>query len=193
MFTGIILGTSKLLDIQNATYTIERPEFLNNLQIGQSIATDGVCLTIINFNNTSFQVEVMPETKRKSNFENKKLGDLVNLELAMPAHGRFDGHIVQGHVDGIGKVIDIQKDGNAYLMEISLPKKIKPYCIPEGSITINGISFTLARLNADSFTIGIIPHTWEITNLKELKVNDTVNLEGDVVGKYLARFQELQL
>lgn len=193
MFTGIVLGTAKIIGIQDATYTIEKPAFLKEIQTGQSIAVDGVCLTVVNFDEKTFQVEVMPETKRKSNFEQKKVGNNVNLELAMKADGLFDGHIVQGHVDGIGEILNITKDGNAYLMEISLPEKIKPYCIPEGSITINGISFTIAQLKKDSFIIGIIPHTWEVTNLRKLSTGDFVNLEGDIVGKYLTRFKELIL
>jgi riboflavin synthase len=133
----------------------------------------------------------MPETKRKSTFNQRQTEDLVNLELAMLANGRFDGHIVQGHVDATGKILDIQKDGNAYLMKISLPENIKPYCIPQGSITINGISFTIARLEKNSFSIGIIPHTWKVTNLHQTQIGDRVNLEGDILGKYLVRFREL--
>ena len=147
MFTGIIIGTGKIIDIQNDKYVIAPPqEIMSEIQIGQSIALDGVCLTVVNFNEKTFSVEVMPETKRKSTFNQRNKGDLVNLELAMQVDGRFDGHIVQGHVDATGEIVDIKKDDNAYLMEISLPEKIKPYCIPQGSITINGISFTIANL-----------------------------------------------
>ena len=192
MFTGIIIGTGKIIDIQNDKYVIAPPqEIMSEIQIGQSIALDGVCLTVVNFNEKTFSVEVMPETKRKSTFNQRNKGDLVNLELAMQVDGRFDGHIVQGHVDATGEIVDIKKDDNAYLMEISLPQKIKPYCIPQGSITINGISFTIANLKKDSFVIGIIPHTWKVTNLNQAKVGDRVNLEGDIVGKYLSRFREL--
>lgn len=193
MFTGIVLGTGKIKSIKSALYTIQAPEEITSeLQTGQSVAVDGVCLTVVDFNQNTFQVEVMPETKRKSTFDQRKEGDLVNLELAMLASGRFDGHIVQGHVDATGEILNIQKDGNAYLMTISLPEKIKHYCIPQGSITINGISFTIARLEKESFSIGIIPHTWKITNLHKAKIGDRVNLEGDILGKYLVRFKELE-
>ena len=194
MFTGIILGTGKINKIQDSLYSIEAStKIISELTEGQSVAVDGVCLTVISFNEQSFQVEVMPETKRKSNVEQKKVGDLVNLELAMLANGRFDGHIVQGHVDAMGEVLEIQNDSNAHLITISLPEEIKLYCIPQGSITINGISFTIARLNEDSFSIGVIPHTWKVTNLNQVKVGDKINLEGDILGKYLTRFRELNL
>ena len=190
MFTGIILGTGKIQNIQNELYSIEAPKkIILELKIGQSIAIDGVCLTVVTFDKKTFTVEVMPETKRKSTFSQRQIGNLVNLELAMLANGRFDGHIVQGHVDATGEILDIQADGNAYLMKISLPEKIQPYCIPQGSITINGISFTLARLEKKTFSIGIIPHTWKVTNLHQIKIGNKVNLEGDIVGKYLAKYR----
>lgn len=194
MFTGIIIATGKIIEIQAGFYTIQVDFMLSKGLIkGQSISVDGVCLTIINFSQKKLQVEVMPETKRKTSFKNKQVGDLVNLELAMPANGRFDGHIVQGHVDSVGKILAIKKDGNAHLMQISLPEKLKPYCIPQGSITVNGISFTIAHLETNFFTIGIIPHTWQATNLHQAKIGDSVNLEGDILGKYLFRFKELKL
>ncbi len=192
MFTGIVLDTGKITNIQDSLYSIQASKkILNEVKIGQSIAVDGVCLTVVHFDQESFQVQVMPETKRKSNFSQKKEGNLVNLELAMLANGRFDGHIVQGHVDAVGEVLAIQQDSNAHLIKISLPHQIQPYCIPQGSITINGISFTIARLEKDSFSIGVIPHTWEVTNLNQAKVGDKINLEGDILGKYLERFRKL--
>jgi len=192
MFTGIVLGTGKINKIQDDLYFIQASqEILGELKTGQSIAVDGVCLTVIDFDAKNFQVEVMPETKRKSNFNEKRENDLVNLELAMSVNGRFDGHIVQGHVDGVGEILEIQEDADAHLIKISLPEKVKPYCIPQGSITINGISFTIARLQENSFTIGVIPHTWKVTNLNRCKIGNKINLEGDILGKYLVRFKEL--
>lgn len=191
MFTGIIEEVGKVKNISrgsnSAKLTIQASKVLEDTKIGDSIATNGVCLTVVSMDHDSFTVDVMPETIKKSSFRTITMGDLVNLERALPAKGRFDGHIVAGHVDSIGTIKNITRNENAILIRITTDHKALKYIINEGSIAVDGISLTVAEVYKDGFEVSIIPHTKGQTNLQNKKIGDIVNLECDVIGKYVER------
>jgi len=188
MFTGIIQSTGKVLEISEGRIRIEAPELTSELSKGGSIAVDGCCLTAIDISENEFTAEVMPETNAKTILGSKQAGDLVNLELAMKVNGRFDGHIVSGHVEGLGEITGITEKDNSQILKIQIPDTLIKYVIPKGSIAINGISLTIIDVNIALISVGIIPHTWETTNLHTLKIGDKVNLETDLIAKYLEKF-----
>lgn len=192
MFTGIIEEIGKVTQIQKGTHSailqIQAKIVLEQLKIGDSVAVNGVCLTVTSISSHSFTADVMHETLNRSALSGLTCGSSVNLERAMPANGRFDGHIVAGHVDGIGKVMQIRRDDNAVWFTIQANSSIMHYIVEKGSIAIDGISLTIASLSADSFCVSIIPHTAKVTTLGMRKIGDTVNLENDIIGKYVEKF-----
>lgn len=191
MFTGIVeeIGTvKKIARGQKAYLEIQADRIFSDIHIGDSIAVNGVCLTVTGFSGKVFTADVMNETFSRSSLGSLKAGSHVNLERAMSANGRFGGHIVSGHIDGTGKITNIKKDGNAVWYKISADENIIKYTVEKGSIAIDGISLTVARVEKDNFSVSIIPHTSEETILSEKKVGDTVNLENDIIGKYVERF-----
>jgi riboflavin synthase len=191
MFTGIIEETGEYLGLQkgasSAVLTIRASKVLSGTAVGDSIAVNGVCLTVVRLFPDRFLADVMPETLRRSTLGDLKTGDQVNLERAMAADGRFGGHIVAGHVDGTGVIRSIRPESNAVLYTISADPKILRYIVEKGSVAIDGISLTVASLADDSFTVSVIPHTREITALAFRKAGDQVNLENDIIGKYVER------
>ena len=191
MFTGIVeeIGTvKKIARGQKAYLEIQADRIFSDIHIGDSIAVNGVCLTVTGFSGKVFTADVMNETFSRSSLGSLKAGSHVNLERAMSANGRVGCHIVSGHIDGTGKIINIKKDGNAVWYKISASENIIKYTVEKGSIAIDGISLTVARIEKDNFSVSIIPHTSEETILSEKKVGDTVNLENDIIGKYVERF-----
>lgn len=191
MFTGIVeeIGTvKKIVRGQKAYLEIQADRIFSDIHIGDSIAVNGVCLTVTGFSGKVFTADVMNETFSRSSLGSLKTGSHVNLERAMSANGRFGGHIVSGHIDGTGKITNIKKDGNAVWYKISAGENIIKYTVEKGSIAIDGISLTVARIEKDNFSVSIIPHTSEETILSEKKLGDTVNLENDIIGKYVERF-----
>lgn len=190
MFTGIIEALAKVEAIEkentNVHFTFSCP-FTNELKIDQSIAHNGVCLTVVKINGNQYTLTAIEETLQKTNLGNLKVGDLVNIERCMPANGRFDGHIVQGHVDQTGKVISIIDNNGSWIYNIQYDSSKGNVTVEKGSITINGTSLTVVDSKDDSFSVCIIPYTYENTVFKALKVGDSVNLEFDIVGKYVAR------
>ena len=188
MFTGIIEETGKILSITDKIVVIEADTVLKNTKIGDSIAVNGVCLTVTDLNNSSFCADVSPETFRVSTLKELKKGSIVNLERAMAADGRFGGHIVSGHVDSIARIIAIEKNTEFYNLKISLNKDSSRYVVKKGSITIDGISLTVANIVDNIVTIAIIPHTYENTNLKTHQKDDLVNIEVDILAKYIEKF-----
>lgn len=191
MFTGIVeeIGTvKKIARGQKAYLEIQADKIFSDIHIGDSIAVNGVCLTVTGFSGKIFTADVMNETFSRSSLGSLKTGSHVNLERAMSANGRFGGHIVSGHIDGTGKITNIKKDGNAVWYKISADENIIKYTVEKGSIAIDGISLTVARVERDNFSVSIIPHTSEKTILSEKKTGDTVNLENDIIGKYVERF-----
>jgi riboflavin synthase len=201
MFTGIIEEVGKVVRIdqrgQNRRITIAALNTPKQLGTGHSIAVSGVCLTALDIKPESFCADLAPETWVRTSFSRIHEGALVNLELPMKADGRFDGHIVQGHVDGVGKVIDFERivdsdgrDSENWWLHIEIPSEIEKYTVFKGSISIEGISLTVAKLERNRCTIAIIPHTVELTNLGSLKPGDPVNLEADVIAKYVEKMMK---
>jgi riboflavin synthase len=193
MFTGIIEEVGRVAGIEqrgeNRRITIMARSTPRELKAGDSVAVSGVCLTALDIKADSFSADLAPETWERTSFSRMHEGALVNLELPMKADGRFGGHIVQGHVDGVGKVIALERiaDSENWWLRIELPHEIEKYTVYKGSITIEGISLTVAKLEGRLCTVAIIPHTVEMTNLKTLKPGDPVNLEADLIAKYVEK------
>lgn len=189
MFTGIINEVGTCAERSAESLRLEcSKEFADKLQIGSSVAVNGVCLTVTVLNESGFQADVMPETWQRTALGDLKIGDLVNLELPLGADGRFDGHIVQGHVDGTGKISAIEQSSNSHLFTIEAPADLTTYMIEKGAVAINGISLTVISVTPDSFTVGIIPHTYKQTMLRDAAVSDRVNIEVDMMAKYFMKF-----
>lgn len=191
MFTGIIEEVGKIAKIQKqgefAVLTINGKKVLEDVNLGDSIAVNGVCLTVTTFGNDFFTADVMSETLNRTSLSELQVGSPVNLERAMAANGRFGGHIVSGHIDGTGLVASITPADNAVWYRINTNPKIMRYIIEKGSITIDGISLTVVDCDENGFRVSIIPHTIANTNLGSKKVGSVVNLENDVIGKYVEK------
>jgi riboflavin synthase len=190
MFTGIIEEIGRISHIdkrsENRRIVIAAERTPKELKTGDSVSVSGVCLTALDIKPKSFSADLAPETWSRTSLSRIREGALVNLELPMKADGRFGGHIVQGHVDGVGKVISFERieDSENWWLEIELPDDIEKYTVFKGSISIEGISLTVAKLERNRCAIAIIPHTVEMTNLHSLKRGDPVNLEADLIAKY---------
>ncbi len=195
MFTGIVeeIGTIQGVKkgVKSSVLTIQGIVIFEGMKLGDSMAVNGVCLTVTGFTSNTFTADVMSETLSRSSLGSLKIGSHVNLERAMSANGRFGGHIVSGHIDGIGTVSSIQKDDNAIWYTIKTAEQMLRYIVEKGSVTIDGISLTVARVAADSFSVSLIPHTVKATVLSEKIVGSKVNLENDVVGKYVEKLMGL--
>ena len=191
MFTGIVeeIGTIKAIQkgASSAILRIQAAKIMVDMHIGDSIAVNGICLTVTEFSAKEFAADVMHETLNRTNLGQLRQGSSVNLERAMAANGRFGGHIVSGHVDGVGTVSNIQRDDNAIWYTISAGPEILKYIVEKGSITIDGTSLTVARVSDKDFAISAIPHTVAITILGQKTVGDKVNLENDIIGKYVEK------
>jgi riboflavin synthase len=193
MFTGIIeeLGRVASIDTkgQHRRLTVVSSRLVQELKTGDSISVSGVCLTAVNISKSSFTCDLAQETWLRSSFSRLKRNAPVNLELPMRANGRFDGHVVQGHVDGVGTVKSFERvrDGNDYVLEINVPSELTRYMVAKGSLAIEGISLTVAAIDGTNLRVAIIPHTAELTNLRSLKSGDPVNLEVDVIAKYVEK------
>lgn len=191
MFTGIIEEVGSVASIRKGAHscvlTVNASRVLEDVHLGDSIATNGVCLTVTSFTSHSFSADVMHETLNRSSLGSLHIGSPVNLERAMLAGGRFGGHIVSGHIDGVGTISSIKEDDNAVWYTVEAPSNILRYIIEKGSITLDGISLTVAKVTNSNFSVSIIPHTRAQTNLVSKKVGDVLNLENDLVGKYVER------
>lgn len=196
MFTGIIeeIGTIKSINSTgiSSQLCISANKILEDTKIGDSIAVNGVCLTVTSIKSNLFTADVMAETLRRSNLGSLIPQSKVNLERAMPANGRFGGHIVSGHIDGTGTIVETKPEGNAVWIKINCSDNLLKYIIHKGSITIDGISLTVAKVTDSDFSVSIIPHTAENTTLLQKKSGDVVNLENDVVGKYIEKLLSFQ-
>lgn len=191
MFTGIVEEIGVVEKIQKGRYsavlTILADKVLEDSKVGDSIAVNGICLTVTSIKSGRFTADVMHETLNRSSLSNIRNGSHVNLERAMQANGRFGGHIVSGHVDGVGRVMRIRRDDTAIWYTIKADPKVMRYIVEKGSVTIDGISLTVAEAAQDSFSISAIPHTVAQTVLKDRREGDAVNLETDVIGKYVEK------
>jgi len=194
MFTGIVEGVGKLVDLEinqsNLNLWIES-DFTNELNIDQSVAHNGVCLTVVDIKDNLYKVTAIEETLLKTNFNTLKKGDLINLERCLMFNSRIDGHIVQGHVDQIGKISSIEDQDGSYLLTINYDEENSGnVTVEKGSICLNGISLTVVNSKVGQFSVAIIPYTWEFTNLNQYNVGDQLNLEFDIIGKYIKRLTQ---
>lgn len=191
MFTGIVEEVGRIKEIHNtgdgAVVVIEGREVLKDVKLGDSIATNGVCLTVNQFDNCSFQVDVMAETMRQSNLRYLKKGSLVNLERAVAVGERLGGHMVSGHIDGVGEITSYEKEDNAIWITINTTMDLLKYVILRGSIAVDGVSLTVAYIDDACFKVSIIPHTGAITTLIDKGVGGLVNIECDMIGKYVEK------
>ncbi|MEA4973908.1 Riboflavin synthase [bioreactor metagenome] len=192
MFTGIVEEIGKIIKVErgvkSSKLTIGGNKIFSDLKLGDSVAVNGVCLTVTSFSKGVFTADVMNETLSRSNLGTLKQGSAANLERAMIADGRFGGHIVSGHIDGTGVITQIKQDDIAIWYTVSTDNKVMKYIIEKGSVAIDGISLTVAKVTEGDFSVSLIPHTAKETVLGLKKIGDTVNLENDVVGKYIEHF-----
>lgn len=188
MFTGIITHLGKIIEKKETQLIIETDNTLiSKLTNGMSVSVSGICLTVVAFDDKSFSIDFMPETAQRTNIQYLNLDDLVNLELPATSETFLAGHIVQGHVDAVAEIISIEEEGNSHLFKFGIPYEISKYIVEKGSISVNGISLTVIDITDEYFTVGIIPHTWEETMLHKSKKGDYVNIEVDVLAKYLEK------
>lgn len=191
MFTGIVENTGIVTQIeseQNNKHFWLKCDFTNELKIDQSLSHNGVCLTVVEINDDNYKVTAIDETLNKTNLNTLRMGDLVNLERCMKLHDRLDGHIVQGHVDQIGTLKSIEDFDGSYLLTINYDESTSGnVTVPKGSICLNGVSLTVVDSSNGEFSVAIIPYTWEHTNLKNLVPGSIINLEFDIIGKYIQR------
>ena len=196
MFTGIVEEIGKIAGIQkgakSAVLTIQADKVLEDVHIGDSIAVNGVCLTVTSFEKNTYTADVMNETLQRSSLGSLSVGSSVNLERAMAANGRFGGHIVSGHIDGTGTITQVKRDDNAIWYTIMAEASLMKYIVEKGSITIDGISLTVATVSDTDFQVSIIPHTQANTVLSDRKTGDVVNLETDIIGKYVEKLLQPQ-
>ncbi|MFD1777262.1 riboflavin synthase [Fredinandcohnia salidurans] len=192
MFTGIVEEIGKIKAINGSQDSVEMVikarKILDDVNLGDSISVNGVCLTVTEFTSDGFTVDVMPETVKSTSLRELQRNDDVNLERAMSANGRFGGHIVSGHVDGIGKIVRKEPKGNAVYYEIEIPEELIQFMIYKGSVTVDGTSLTIFGLTKNTLTLSLIPHTLTETILRKKGVGDIVNIECDMLGKYVSQF-----
>ncbi|MBS4201802.1 riboflavin synthase [Bacillus sp. FJAT-49732] len=189
MFTGIVEDIGKVTAIKNGLksmqLTIESKKILEDIHLGDSIAVNGICLTVVEFSNTTFTVDVMPETVKSTNIQSLQIGHKVNLERAMPPTGRFGGHFVSGHVDGTGEILRKRKVENAVYIDIGIGEEMSQYCMLKGSVAIDGISLTIFDVQPTKLTVSLIPHTFKETILRDKREHELVNIETDLLSKYV--------
>ncbi len=185
MFTGIVEEVGVVAKISGNAMTVRASKVLEDVKLGDSIAVNGACLTAVDFSRSEFSVDLSPETMRRTSLGQFSVGGPVNLERALLASDRMGGHIVQGHVDGTGRVMSIKADGDSIIFRIRVPKRLNRYIVEKGFVAVDGISLTVVKRGASSFTLAVIPYTLENTNLSAVSVGDRVNLEADILAKYV--------
>ena len=187
MFTGIIEEVGALERLAGGEIAIRAKKVLEDVAFGDSIAVNGICLTVTHFDAAHFTADVMPETVRRTSLAELKRGSRVNLERALTLRSRLGGHIVSGHIDGVGTITAMKEEGNAILLTVRAGADILRYIVEKGSVALDGISLTVARVSAADFTVSLIPHTREITNLREKRSGSRLNIETDILGKYVEK------
>jgi riboflavin synthase len=191
MFTGIITEIGKVQKVEsdgeNTAFTILASQTSKKLKVGDSIAINGACHTVVKKAGKNFVVESMPETLRRTNFGDFETGSKVNLERPVGVSGSFDGHFVSGHIDGVGKILEIKKDKNSKIFTLEIPKSLSKLVVEKGSISLDGISLTVISIRGNDITVGIIPHTLKETNLGIRKVGERINVEADLLAKHVAK------
>ena len=185
MFTGIVEEVGVVAKISDNGMTVRATKVTEDMKLGDSIAVNGACLTAVSFDRTEFSVDLSPETMRRTSLGQLSVGGPVNLERALLASDRLGGHIMQGHVDGTGRVMSTKTDGDSTIFRIRVPKRLHRYIVEKGFVAVDGISLTVVKRGASSFTLAVIPYTLKNTNLAALSVGDRVNLEADILAKYV--------
>ena len=185
MFTGIVEEMGIVSKITNNGMSVKASRVLSDVKLGDSIAVNGTCLTAVSFSNSEFSVDLSPETMRRTSLSQLTEGSRVNLERALSASDRMGGHIVQGHVDATGRITSIKPDGDSIIFRVRIPKRLDKYIVEKGFVAVDGISLTVVKRGASSFTLAVIPYTLENTNLAVLSEGDQVNLEADILAKYV--------
>ena len=196
MFTGIIEETGKVLDIKKTKtgkkFTISAETIMSDIKIGDSISVNGVCLTVVTHDQRTFNLDLVEETLKKSNLGDLKLDSPVNLERAISLSTRLGGHILQGHVETVGIIMDFKKSSDGATMSVAIDPQYMRYCIPKGSIALDGVSLTIASISENIIKVALIPHTLEWTNLNQKNVGDSLNIETDIIGKYVERLMTFE-
>ena len=192
MFTGIIEEVGKVLSASTTKLVISAPQVIDGIKLGDSIAINGACLTVTDFDRASFSVDVMPETLKRTNLGLLEAGDSVNLERPMALGGRLGGHLVQGHIDDVGRIVSLEWEGDALLFRFEAPPEVMRYTAPKGFIAVDGISLTITEKDTSSFGVSVVEYTHRNTTLGSRKVGDVVNLEVDIIAKYTAQFTQPQ-
>ena len=185
MFTGIVEEVGVVSKITNNGMSVKASRVLSDVKLGDSIAVNGTCLTAVSFTASEFSVDLSPETMRRTSLGQLTEGGRVNLERALSASDRIGGHIVQGHVDATGRITSIKPDGDSIIFRVRIPKRLDKYIVEKGFVAVDGISLTVVKRGASSFTLAVIPYTLENTNLAVLSEGDQVNLEADILAKYV--------
>ncbi len=191
MFTGLVQNVGKVSSISKNTegilLTVESSEIAKNVKVDDSVSINGACQTVVSFSDSTFTVQAVQTTLEKTNFKNLARGSSVNLELALRLSDRLGGHLVQGHVNGVGEILNWKKLGNNYELDFKIPSSLMRYVVEEGSITLNGISLTVSALNRENCrgTVSVIPHTWDNTTFKTCSKGDGLNIEVDILAKYV--------
>ncbi len=185
MFTGIVEEVGAVVERAEYGMTVGAQLVMDDLKLGDSVAVNGACLTVVDLSDRAFRVDLAPETLRRTSLGELSQGGPVNLERPLAVGGRLGGHIVQGHVDGTGRVMSIRPEGDCFIFRIRAPKRLMPYIVEKGFITVEGISLTVVKCSPASFTISVIPYTFAHTNLESKKTGSRVNLEVDILAKYV--------
>ena len=187
MFTGIVEEVGTVRRVGGGTLSIDAEEILTDVRLGDSIAVNGVCLTVTSFDKNHFEADVMPETVRRTSLAELRRGSLVNLERALTLASRLGGHIVSGHIDGVGTVAGLRQEGNALLLTVAAAPALLRGIVEKGSVALDGISLTVAAVTEETFTVSLIPHTREVTNLRAKRAGSRLNIETDIIGKYVEK------
>ena len=185
MFTGIVEEVGKVLSCQDFGMTVQAEGVMEGMKLGDSMAVNGTCLTVVEFGEDSFRVDLAPETLRRTSLGELSEGSRVNLERPLAVSDRLGGHIVQGHVDAAGRVMSVRPEGDCFVFRVRAPKRLIPYIVEKGFIGVDGISLTVVKKGAASFTVSVIPYTLSNTNLQEKSAGNRVNLEVDILAKYV--------
>ncbi len=187
MFTGIVEEVGEVIRIGNGQLVLGAGKVLEDVHLGDSIAVNGICLTVTDFSGGHFTADVMPETLRRTSLQELTKGSPVNLERALTLSSRLGGHIVSGHIDGVGRIVSFREEGNAILMKVAAERELLRHIVEKGSVALDGISLTVAEVTGKDFTVSLIPHTRESTNLGSKRAGSPVNIETDVIGKYVEK------
>ncbi|MYC36304.1 MAG: riboflavin synthase [Chloroflexi bacterium] len=185
MFTGIVEEVGSVVNISDNGMTVRAEKVMSDLKLGDSIAVNGACLTAVSLSGSEFSVDLSPETMRRTSLGDLSAGGSVNLERALSASDRMGGHIVQGHVDGTGRITSTKEEGDSIIFRVRTPARLMPYIVEKGFIAVDGISLTVVKVATSSFTLAVIPYTLRNTNLETLSVGARVNLEADILAKYV--------